>query len=278
VLAGGNDSLVARNLVLDHPGHGILVTPNLDEHFWTASGNRVRDNVVRGSGRADLAMAAPAGAGNCFAGNRVRTTIPVGLQAFQPCRGLRLPLRMDLSTTLQSLGLVAESNTGGAPSNPVRGQPAPPPQPQLPGGAAAPVRPAVDVWRERAVQLDRVPLPAGGGSSSVRKEPTVSGVALVATSAWQLVFALYGYLLPLVLLAAWTSLALWDLARRDDLGRGATLAWIAVILVVPFVGVVAYHVLGRPTLPAWLRAALVAGGLLAYALVLGVGALLGGIV
>src|SRR6266545_2738394 len=38
VLAGGNDTLVQRNRVLDHPNHGILVTPNLDEHFWTSAG------------------------------------------------------------------------------------------------------------------------------------------------------------------------------------------------------------------------------------------------
>ena len=75
----------------------------------------------------------------------------------------------------------------------------------------------------------------------------------------------------------WTSLALWDLARRDDLGRGAAIAWIAVILLVPFLGVIADHVVGRPRLPAWLRAAVVGGGLVAYLVVLGVGALLGGI-
>ena len=67
------------------------------------------------------------------------------------------------------------------------------------------------------------------------------------------------------------------LARRDDLRRGAAIAWIAVILVVPFLGVIAYHVLGRPRLPAWLRAAVIGGGLVAYLVVLGIGALLGGI-
>ena len=69
----------------------------------------------------------------------------------------------------------------------------------------------------------------------------------------------------------WTSLALWDLARRDDLGRGAAIAWIAVILLLPFLGVIADHVVGRPRLPAWLRAAVVGGGLVAYLVVLGSG-------
>src|SRR6266487_4632844 len=134
VLAGGNDALVQRNRVLDHPNHGILVTPNLDEHFWTSAGNQVRDNVISGSGRADLALAGPAGAGNCFSGNSVRSTVPVGLQAFQSCHGLRLPVRMDLSTTLQSLG------PGG------RGQPRRvPPQPLA--GRAAGATAAADAWR-----------------------------------------------------------------------------------------------------------------------------------
>jgi hypothetical protein len=92
-------------------------------------------------------------------------------------------------------------------------------------------------------------------------------------------FGRYDYLLPFVLYAAWVSLALWDLARRDDLGRTATIAWILVVLVVPFLGVLAYHIAGRsPRLPGWLRATVVAGGIASYLLVLAVGAMLGGIV
>jgi plastocyanin len=278
VLGGGNDSRVERNHVLDHVNNGILVTPNVDKHLWTAAGNRVAGNLVEGSGRADLALAGPAGAGNCFEGNQARTSIPVGLQAFHRCSGPRLPLRMDLSTTLASLGQVAEANTGAYPRNRPEDQPAPPPQAQLPGGTGAPVQPAVDVFQQHRVDLATIPLPGPSGRPpTVRKEPTVFGVPLMATSPWQLVFALYGYLLPFVLYAAWTSLALWDLARRDDLSRGAAVGWIAVVLLVPFLGVIAYHVLGRPSLPAWLRAAVVGGGLVAYLVVLGVGALLGGI-
>ncbi|HEV8374244.1 MAG TPA: right-handed parallel beta-helix repeat-containing protein, partial [Actinomycetota bacterium] len=277
VLGGGNDSRVERNVVKDHPNHGILVTPNLDQHFWTSSRNRVSGNLVSGSGRADLALAAPAGAGNCFSGNQARTSIPVGLELFQPCDGLRLPVRMDLSTTLQSLGLVAEANTGAAPDNRPEDAPVPPPQAQLPGGAGAPVRPAVDVYRQHRVDLSAITAPGDDQPATVRKEPTVFGVPILAASPWQLVFALYGYLLPFVLYASWTSLALWDLARREDLRRGAAIAWIAVVLVVPFVGVIAYHVVGRPKLPGWLRAAVVGGGLAAYLIILAVGALLGGI-
>jgi thiol:disulfide interchange protein len=136
------------------------------------------------------------------------------------------------------------------------------------------------VYRDHHIDLDRIPLPAppAGRGTTVRKEPTVFGVPILASSVWQLVFGLYGYLLPFALFAAWIALALWDLARRDDLGRGATVAWVAVVLIVPFLGVLAYHALGRPKLPGWLRAAMIGGGIVAYVIVLGVGALIGGIV
>jgi Phospholipase_D-nuclease N-terminal len=74
------------------------------------------------------------------------------------------------------------------------------------------------------------------------------------------------------------SLAIWDLARRDDLSRGATVAWVVVVLVVPFLGVLAYHTLGRPKLPGWLRITVIGGGIAAYLAILGIGAWIGGIV
>jgi Right handed beta helix region len=276
VLGGGNGSRVERNYVLDHVNHGILVSPNLDEHLWTASGNRVVGNVVQGSGRADLALAAPAGAGNCFQGNQARTSIPVGLQAFQRCSGPRLPVRMDLSTTLASLGLVAEANTGAYRTTGTRTSPSPRPR----GGAGAPVRPAVDVFATHRVDLARVPLPAASDQPpTVRKEPTVFGVPLLAPGR----IPLAAPVRPLRLPAAVRARRRLDLARpvgpgpprRPRPGRGV--AWTAVALLVPFLGVIAYHVLGRPRLPAWLRAAVVGGGLVAYLVVPGVGALLGGI-
>ncbi len=279
ILAGGDDSRVERNLIVNHPNHGVLVTPNTDRHFWTSSGNRVRDNLVRGSGRADLALSGPAGPGNCFAGNDVRTSIPVGLQTFQPCSGLRLPVRYDVSTALHSLGSLAEGNTGAYPHVESRDVPVPPPQPGMPGGAAAAVRPAVDVYTDLGLDLDTIARPAwpAGLQVTTRKEPTMFGVPILASSAWQLVFGIYGYLLPFVLYAAWTSLALWDLARREDLGRAATIAWVLGILVVPFAGVIAYHAFGRPKIPGWLRLTVIGGGVAAYLVILAVGATLGGI-
>jgi hypothetical protein len=84
--------------------------------------------------------------------------------------------------------------------------------------------------------------------------------------------------MPFVLLAAWVSLSLWDIARREQLGRGAGIGWIAAILLVPFVGVIAYLAAGGSRLPGWMRLVLVAGGLAAYLAILSIGAVVGGIV
>jgi hypothetical protein len=205
--------------------------------------------------------------------------LPVGLEVFQPCSGLRLPVRMDVSTALHSLGSLAEGNTDAYPHIESRDVPPPPAQPGLPGGASAPVRPAVDVYRGLDLDLGAIGRPAwpAGIEVTTSKEPVMLGVPILASSAWQIVFGLYGYVLPFVLYAAWTSLALWDLARREDLGRAATIVWVLGILVVPFLGVVAYHAFGRPKIPGWLRLTVLGGGLAAYLIVLAVGASLGGI-
>lgn len=39
----------------------------------------------------------------------------------------------------------------------------------------------------------------------------MSGVPISSPSIWQLLFQLYGYLMPFVLYSAWTALALYDL-------------------------------------------------------------------
>jgi plastocyanin len=281
VLAGGNDSLVQRNLLINNAYHGILVTPNLDKNFWFSAGNQIRDNVVEGSGRGDLALSGPSGGGNCFSDNQARTSVPPGLQTFQSCDGFRVPaFGMDVSTTFQSIGLIAEAQSGTVAERKSARMPVPPPQPPMPGGAGAAVRPAVDVKANDHLDLASIPLPErpAGLAPTTSKEPTVSGITPLATSPWQLLFSLYGYLLPVVLYAAWTSLAIWDLARRDDLGKVTVVAWVLGILIVPLLGPLAYYVVGRSKLPVWFRATLVGGGAAACLVVLGISLVGGGVI
>ena len=50
------------------------------------------------------------------------------------------------------------------------------------------------------------------------------------------------------------------------------------MLVVPFVGPLAYHAVGGSPIPGWRRAAFTVGGLLAYLVVLAAAAVTGGLV
>ena len=278
LLAGVTDSEVVSNLVVNHAVSGVAVTPNLDRNFWMSYRNEVRENHVAGSGRADLALAGPAGAGNCFAGNRHTSSMPPALEAVQSCDGLRLPALFELGGSTEQLGRVMENGLDLRPRVPVGSAPDPPPQPQLPGGAEAEVVPAVGVYASHQSVLDRIQLPQLPPELTVDQPKGVTVFGVLVSSATSVFFGLYAYLLPFVLYAAWVAIALWDLTRRSDLGRAGVVAWMAVILLVPFLGVMAYYLAGRSTIPGWQRLTLVAGGLGAYLVVLALGALLGGVV
>ncbi|HEY8488122.1 MAG TPA: right-handed parallel beta-helix repeat-containing protein [Thermaerobacter sp.] len=141
VVAGGINNVIEGNLIWDHPNHGILIVPNLDEQVWIASGHTVRANTVWGSGRADLALAAPAGPGTCFAGNRFRTSRPWGIQSLYGCGSGSLLRRVgggDPGPLLVTARLFLEASLGRVPDNDWRRQPVPPPQPNMPDPLAPP--------------------------------------------------------------------------------------------------------------------------------------------
>ena len=96
-------------------------------------------------------------------------------------------------------------------------------------------------------------------------------------SGFQILLTMYGYFLPVMLYATWSTLAFWDLGRREGLSKGATVGWVLVILLVPFLGALAYHVIGGSGIPRSLRAAVVGGGLGLFVVVLLIGNLFGGI-
>ncbi len=93
--------------------------------------------------------------------------------------------------------------------------------------------------------------------------------------ALRTVVGLHAYVLPFAIVAAWMGLALWDLSRRQDLGRGGTVGWLAVVLLVPVVGP-AIALLSSRSLARWQAAVFVGGGVLAYLVVLALSAALSG--
>ena len=246
VLAGARDNVVVRNLVEGHDAFGILVAPNVDANIWLSEGNEVRENLVRDSGRADLALAAPAAGGDCFSDNRFSTSLPVAIEWRSGCDS---PLRRlaggNLGVTLGPLIRFVEANAGDVRTGDWRSQPVPPPQETMPGAVGATPNPAIaegavpqpftirDARTLDVTETDRV-----------GKEPMVLGFPL-ATTWWGVVIGLYAYALPLVLYTAWVSIALWDLARQDAVPNRIRIAWMLVVLAVPLLGPIAYFAFGR---------------------------------
>jgi hypothetical protein len=144
-LAGGNDNIVSSNRVTGSERYGIAVfptaryvsfNPRIPEPGprWRPRGNRIVRNIVTGSGRADLALSAGSGRGNCFAANTARTRLPRDLEAAGCPRG---PVRGDdgvaAGLTRPVRVMVAETLRRRDPP-PYRTMPPPPPQPNMPAG------------------------------------------------------------------------------------------------------------------------------------------------
>lgn len=89
--------------------------------------------------------------------------------------------------------------------------------------------------------------------------------------AVQVFLGLYATVLPFAILAAWLAVSLWDIGRRvtaseDALDTGAAVGWTLGVLFVPVLGPAGYLV-GGSSLPRWLAATFVGGGIAAYLLV-----------
>jgi plastocyanin len=269
VLTGVQEDLVLRNRIEGHHRYGVVVAPMIDRNLWLSGGNRVEGNVIRGSGIADLAMAAPAEGGNRFCENDVSTSVPPAIELLHGC-GFSTTGGGggDLSVTAALLSLFAQAEGGDHPQGDWRTQPEPPPQPNMPAASTSPPAPATDV--PRPVDLTRIEVPPQGPETDLTREVTVLGVGFATSSWWSLLISVYAYVLPLALYATWIAVGAWDLTRREDLGPGGRIGWLAAILLLPLAGPVAYYAAGRSPIPASMRAMLVGGGLLIYVLVAGI--------
>jgi len=167
-LVGTHNNHVERNLVIRSRNNGIVVLPIVDRHYWPATGHIVRRNTVLGSGRADLAAGGFGTIGNCFSENVFRTSLPWGLQTLNGCAGLRVPLASDLSGYMTFFGAIAQIRAGQFSVSDYRTRPVPEAQVNMPGGAAAPVRPAVNVFAGLQLDVDSIATPAENSGASDR--------------------------------------------------------------------------------------------------------------
>lgn len=277
LLTGSEGAVASRNLVVNHPMNGIFLHANIDKNVWMAGDNTVEENVVLGSGLADITMAGPSQDGNCFQSNEFDHTLPSMLETAQPCEGLRLPVLYEVGSLTSLFGRLVERNLGLDDEIFYGDMPHPDPQPQMPGGAGAPVLPAVDVFAASRPDISKIDLPQMPEGLQVTREKGFNLMGVTFASTIGGLLGLYAYVLPLALYAAWVVIALWEIIRRDDLSRGAGIGWMFAILVIPFLGVIAYYVLGKSKIPAAYRWTLLAGGMGVYLLFLVLGLVIGGI-
>jgi Right handed beta helix region len=138
-IAGGNGNVVRDNRVTGSERYGVAVFPTarfvvFDPHAkhepgppWRPRGNRIERNVVRGSGWADLALAAGSGKGNCFRANDAGRALPRGLGCpaaagdGSVAAALAAPVRVMVAKTLRRRR-----------PPPYTAMPVPPPQPSMP--------------------------------------------------------------------------------------------------------------------------------------------------
>ena len=297
-------NVIAGNLVEASGHHDTPVVGSV----WGARGigiilaagqeHEVRDNQVSGSGWADLAVVAPTrDGGDCFAGNEAGRTLPALVERYRPCEGPGVPSLGSFRHTWTMLGQVADYPGRTMPSEMLGLLPDPLPQEQMPGGADAPVRPAVNVFATyAAVDVHEVGQPVVHALPDDDRALMLAGYPVARMSAWQWYFAVAGWLLPALGLLGLAAVALRDLLRRNDLSPGARRGWTALLgvpavamlitwwpvtVVASVVASVAYLVAGGPTLSArrrWRTAAVTAGLVVVLpAVLLGIGLVAGGV-
>ena len=278
MLAGGGDAYVSRNRVFNHTQSGIVILPMLDANLYMSFDHHVEGNIVEGSGLADLTLGGPADSGNCFEDNEYSSTLPAALEFKQPCEGLRLPALFEFGSSSAQLGRLFESGLGLQPEFDPAAMPEPELQPDMPSGADAPVVPAVNVFAGSKPDLGSIATPEMPPGLEVTQKRGINIMGVSLASAAGVFFGLYAYVLPLVLYTSWVVIAIWDLSRREDVSRGGAIGWMAAILAIPFLGVIAYYVIGKSTIPVWQRWTFLAGGMAVYLLFVALGMVIGGIV
>lgn len=273
VIPGGLNSVITHNLVVDNAGYGIAISPMFDVSFWPSGGHEVRGNTVINSGIADLVLSGPAESGSCFADNDYKRSIPRSIGFLHDCDGINLPTPISLGTFSQLAGGFAYGNTS---ENPFAAGEGPRPDTldfdQIPGGAAAAVVPAVNVFAGLDTDLANYPLPTVTPHPDGDRQFVLGAVPLPG-NMWTLIF---GALLDWIPWLVWVLGGLWAIRRirKSDRGSTARAVWIILVVILPIVGLAAWTLTAHSA--SFKRRAMLVFGTTAIWLVAVVGALFAG--
>ena len=266
-LVGTRDDLVTGNTVTNNKSYGILVMPGADLRVWLSAQNVIENNRVEGSGRADLSLSAPAMGGDCFKDNTFSSSLPAAIEARHGCGSAISKLGGgDFGALTERLARAGKSYSKlESPSYKTAPFPGAADMPDMPDSRTAPPRAANNEPSTSAKELASEPVTFPRSSkTSPDKEVHMLGIGM-QPSGLGLFLGLYAYALPFALYGAWMAIALWDLARRDDMGAGKRIGWGAAVMVVPFAGPAAYLLAGGGAVKRSFALFIVFGGIAIYA-------------
>ena len=289
VAPGRVGDIIEKNIVVNHDRYGIVASPMLDANLYFSQHVQIKDNVVLDSGYTDLALAGPWGPGNCFEGNVYQTSTPPLLEQVHKCSDInssslfaRFPLQGDPSGLMLLAGFFADAQTSELDKNRYKEYPWPKEQTNMPFENINQPSPAVNLFY--IPDLESIELPYQLLDENLDtyykadKEIIMSGVPISSPTIWQLLFQLYGYLMPFVLYAAWAALAIKDIDINEKTQGSMKYIWLAIVYLVPFLGVLIYHLAGPSKISRGLKLGAIFGGLISYIVVLALGAIISGLV
>ena len=290
VMPGRVGDIVEKNIVINHDKYGLVASPMLDVNLYFSQHVKVRDNVIMDSGYTDLALAGPWGPGNCYEGNVYQTSTPPLLEQLHDCESVgngsylsRFPLQGDVSGLMMLAGLFADAASQEAPKARYKDYPWPEPQENMAFTDINKPSPAINLFYVPDMNSLDLPFHLLGGDSiedliGAEKEIIMSGVPITSPNVWQLLFQLYGYLMPFVLYAAWAALAIKDIDSNERVEGSGKYMWLAIVYLVPFFGVLIYHLAGPSAISRSTKVAAIGGGLISYIVILVAGAVISGLV
>ena len=290
VMPGRVGDIVEKNIVINHDKYGLVASPMLDVNLYFSQHVKVRDNVIMDSGYTDLALAGPWGPGNCYEGNIYQTSTPPLLEQLHDCESVgngsylsRFPLQGDVSGLMMLAGLFADAASQEAPKARYKDYPWPEPQENMAFTDINKPSPAINLFYVPDMNSLDLPFHLLGGDSiedliGAEKEIIMSGVPITSPNVWQLLFQLYGYLMPFVLYAAWAALAIKDIDSNERVEGSGKYMWLAIVYLVPFFGVLIYHLAGPSEISRSTKVAAIGGGLISYIVILVAGAVISGLV
>tara|TARA_B100001123_G_scaffold144814_1_gene168149 strand:- start:11377 stop:13332 length:1956 start_codon:yes stop_codon:yes gene_type:complete len=284
VVPGRVGDVIEKNLIVNHEKYGIVASPMLDANLYFSQHVRIRDNVIIDSGYTDLKLAGPWGPGNCFQDNIYQTSEPPLLEQLHNCSNVngsilsRFPLQGDVSGLMMLAGLFADAAGQKPPKERYKDYPWPEDQVNMPNAENLTPSPALDVFY--IPDLSKISLPKVEINDIVGadKEIVMSGIPVSSPTLWQLMFQMYGYFMPFVLFAAWSAMALWDVNTNEKTQGKNRYIWLLVIFLIPFFGVLYYHLFGPSKIDRSMKIGAIGGGLICYLVVLVLSAVISGLV